>query len=252
MDLIDHPDRGYAHLPGISPYSGGVRALPGHRLRRIALREPVPWHEGFSVIDRTLEGSQRPARALCSVELRCPKPHSFGGFSSFNAEYRLALARRGVLLAGGENPVARTNVAPCLDAPAETELFAFGYSVPALDVTRPSFVVSGAGDLVDQSDLRPESIVGGDAPWSESAAERAGAVLDELERRCDRLGVTWDDSDAVVVYSAEPIHPVLEPVVLDRLGPAARRGVHWYLARPPVEGLLYEMDVRGGVEEVSL
>jgi hypothetical protein len=185
-------------------------------------------------------------------------PHSFGGFGSFNDDYRAALDQRGILFADGTNPVARTNVAPAVpsgppaDAEAETELHAFSYTrrLTADDAqTRPSFVIAGAGDLVDQSDLRPEAIVGGDSAWSESGPARAAAVLDEMEARFAPLGVGWADTDSVVVYSVERIGEVMESTVLPRLGAASRGGVHWYHARPPIEGLLFEMDTRGGVIE---
>jgi hypothetical protein len=37
--------------------------------------------------------------------------------------------------------------------------------------------------------------------------------------------------------------------VLPRLGSAKQRGVHWIHARPPIEGLRFEMDTRGGTIE---
>lgn len=250
MELIDHPERGYAHAPGISPYSAGVLALPGHSLRRVTLRQPRPWREGFALIDQVLAAAGRASADLCSIELRCPTPHSFGGFGSFNDDYRHALADRGILLDDGSNPVARTNVAPGVDPPGETQLFAFGFTVAGPEQRRPSFIVSGAGDLRDQSDLRPEAIVGGDEDWEASAVERTVAVLDEIEARLVTLGLGWSDTDAVSVYSIEAIETVLAPVVLARLGEgAAARGVHWYWSQPPIAGLRYEMDARGGVDE---
>ena len=83
-----------------------------------------------------------------------------------------------------------------------------------------------------------------------SGATRARAVLEEIEGRLAALGVGWADTDAVAVYSLEAVDTVLESVVLARLGDASRRGVQRYFTAPPVQGLLYEMDARGGVEEV--
>jgi len=230
-----------------------VRALAGHHIRRVQLRRSLPWRDGFAVIDQVLAEAGRPARALCSIELRCPEPHSFGGFGSFNDDYRAALAERGILLDEGVNPVARTNVAP-VEPPADTELYAFGYTVDGPDDRdqddRPSFVVSGAGDLHDQSDLRPEAIVGGDGGWSDTGIERAAVVLDEIEARMTGLGVDWSHTDTVVAYTAEELGLVIRSVN-DRLGLAASRGVVWHLARPPIAGLLYEMDARGGVDETN-
>ncbi|MCP4225791.1 MAG: RidA family protein [Actinomycetia bacterium] len=252
MNQVDHPDGGYAYIPAIAPYSAGVVAKPGFRIRRVTLNPSVPWVDGFALIDRVIGEADRPARALCSIELRCPTPHSFAGFGSFNDDYRSALAARDILLDDGVNPVARTNVAPAVDPVEETHLLAFGYTVPvaATDGARPSFITSGAGDVYDQSDMRPEAIVGGTTGWEESGVERTVTVLDEIERRLEGLGASWSETDIVDAYTAENLTMVLGPTVLARLGSASRRGVHWYYARPPVSGLLYEMDARGGVEEV--
>ena len=255
MNGVNHPDGGYQYAPGIPPYSAGVRTDDDHVIVRTVLTTPTPWREGFAIADRVLADAGRPSRALCAVELRCPTPHSFGGFGSFNDDYRTALEQRGVLLADGTNPVARTNVAPAAgaDSQAETELYAFSYTArlpsTGANPARPSFVIAGAGDLVDQSDLRPEAIVGGASPWADSGPARAAAVLDEMEARFVPLGVGWADTDSVTVYSVERIGEVMESTVLPRLGAASRGGVHWYHARPPIEGLLFEMDTRGGVIE---
>ncbi|MEM7324989.1 MAG: RidA family protein [Actinomycetota bacterium] len=262
MSSVEQPNGGYRFAPGIPPYSAGVLADDDHLIIRTTLIRQTPWTAGFETIDRVLTSADRPSAALCAVELRCPTPHSFGGFGSFNDRYREALDSRGILHADGTNPVARTNVAPHGGTAGETELHAFSYTVPrsnplgsggavggAGGAARPSFVIAGAGDLADQSDLRPEAIVGGATPWAESGPARAAAVLDEMEARLGILGVGWSDTDSVVVYSVQEIGGVMESTVLPRLGPAARRGVHWYHARPPIEGLLFEMDNRGGVVE---
>lgn len=251
---VSHPQGGYRYVPGIEPYSGGVRAEQGHRISHFTFRRPPAWEVGFGRIDRVLSEHGRPPSALCSVELRCPRPHSFEGFGEFNRRYRETLADRGLLLDGGVNPVARTNVAPVVAPPAETTLYGFGFTVagddgPAGEVEAPSFVIAGAGDLRDQSDLTADAIVRAGERWIDAGAERAQVVLDEMEARMAPLGVDWTDASMVDVYAAEPIHQVLAPVVLDRMGEAAVHGVHWHLAAPPVAGLTFEMDLRGGVTE---
>ncbi len=148
-------------------------------------------------------------------------------------------------------------MAPTIDAGTGTELNAFSFTVPRSgrgstgsgDDTHPSFVIAGAGDLADQADLRPEAIVGGQTPWAVSGPDRAAAVLDEMEARLATLGLSWAETDTVVAYSVEHIGAVVDSTVLPRLGSAGRNGVHWFNARPPVEGLLFEMDTRGGVVE---
>ncbi len=257
VESLANPPGGYRYLSGIPPYSAGVRADDDHVIMRSIVSERMPWSDGFSLVDAVLAEAGRPSQALCALELRCPRAHSFDGFGSFNDDYRQALDQRGILLDGGINPVARTNVAPAmpgLEAASDTELYAFSFTMPRSAAptgatARPSFVIAGAGDLSDQSDLRPEAIVGGGQDWQASGEDRARAVLDEMEARLQALDVTWGETDAVVTYSVERIGAVIESTVLPRLGSAKQRGVHWIHARPPIEGLRFEMDTRGGTIE---
>ena len=76
------------------------------------------------------------------MEISTPRPFSFAGFDTFNAGYR-ALLDEWKLLVDGENPIARTNVAPVVGGPREPSLYAFSYTV-ASESGRPSFVVAGA------------------------------------------------------------------------------------------------------------
>ena len=257
MTSVENPAGNYRYAPGIPPYSAGVRADDDHVIVRTTLAARTPWRDGFALIDAVLGEVGRPSAALCAVELRCPEAHSFDGFGSFNDDYRQALDERDILLAGGVNPVARTNVAPAMpgvERADDTELHAFSFTMARPDLPGrapegPSFVIAGAGDLHDQSDLRPEAIVAGTTDWSVSGARRAEAVLDEIEARLQVLDLAWRHADTVVVYSVERVGAVLESTVLPRLGAAARGGLHWFHAFPPVVGLRFEMDARGGVIE---
>ena len=57
------------------------------------------------------------------------------------------------------------------------------------------------------------------------------------------LGVGWAQASTTQAYSVHEIHPVMAEEIVTR--GAAPGGLTWYYARPPVEGLDYEMDVRG-------
>ncbi len=57
------------------------------------------------------------------------------------------------------------------------------------------------------------------------------------------LDVGWADVSATQVYTVYDLHPFLADEIVAR--GAAAAGLTWYYARPPVEGLDYEMDVRG-------
>jgi len=87
----DVPAGDYRFLPGIAPFSSGVVALPGYQVVHATLRAPIPWRDGFALIDRHLHSEGRPRAALCAIELRSPTPFSFEGFDAFNAGYRTRL-----------------------------------------------------------------------------------------------------------------------------------------------------------------
>jgi hypothetical protein len=73
--------------------------------------------------------------------------------------------------------------------------------------------------------------------------EKARYVLGEMERRLAALGFGWADTTATQVYTVHDLHPFLADEIVRR--GAARSGLTWHFARPPVRGLEYEMDCRG-------
>lgn len=248
--LVPCPAGQYRFLPGIDPYSCGVVAATGHEIVHATLQSPVPYRQGFALIDSHLRAQGRPRAALCAIELRIPAPLSFGGFAEFNEGYRALLIDWGLLIAG-LNPIARTNVAPVVAPPAEPSLYAFSYTVPSEAPGTPTFVVAGSGEL-RPGPMAAEGVVrrGDTAP--EALAEKADTVMAEQQRRLRGLGVTWADVTCVDVYTAHPIHPFLASRVLTVMGPAAVHGVHWHLSRPPIAELDYEMDMRGVRQEIRL
>src|SRR5216684_8746550 len=109
--LRDHPTGNYRYLPGISAFSSGTVAMPGHEIVHLTLGGPVPWRDGFARIDHHLRDVGRPRTALCGIEPRSPAPFTFDGFAMFNEGYRALLGDWGILV-GDDNPIPRTNVAP--------------------------------------------------------------------------------------------------------------------------------------------
>ena len=143
---IERPEAGYRFIPAVFQYSGGVAALPGWRLERARFSDPVPLAEGFARIAAHLETLGRPLTAFCACELRSPAPFTEDGFRAFNEAYAKVLGEWGVL-AGGHNPVARSNVCPEIAPPAKPSFHAFTYAIPDAAVA-PSFVVAGSGGSV--------------------------------------------------------------------------------------------------------
>lgn len=147
--LRDCPNGGYRFLPGISAFSSGTVAMPGHEIVHVTLASPLPWRDGFVRIDRHLRGENRPRTALCGIELRSPQPFTFDGFAEFNEGYR-GLLKEWNILVGEDNPIPRTNVAPVAAAPSEPSLYAFAYTVPGT-TPAPTFIVAGAGEMRDRA-----------------------------------------------------------------------------------------------------
>ena len=249
MPLVDHPEGNYRFLPGIAPYSAGVVAAPGFGIVHATLQVPLPYRDGFALVERHLAAVNRPRAALCAIELRSPQPFSFEGFSAFNAQYAGVLSSWG-LFVNGINPIARTNVAPALNPPPEPVLYGFSYTRPAPVPDHLTFVVAGAGEL-PEGVLAPEAIVWGAETSAEAISHKAEFVLDLMENRLRGLQANWSLVTAVDVYTIHPIHHLM-PGLLERLGPAAAHGIHWSFSRPPITGIEFEMDVRGVEHEIRI
>jgi hypothetical protein len=247
--LRDHPRGDYRYMPGISAFSCGSVAKPGHEIVHATLAAPVPWRDGFARIERHLGEIKRPRTALCGIELRSPAPFTFDGFGKFNEGYRALLAEWDILV-GEDNPIPRTNVCPVVGAPAEPSLFAFSYTQPVLTAA-PTFIVAGAGELRDRAQ-GPEGIVRHGDTSPAGMREKARFVMATMQDRLRTLGGDFRRVTAIDIYTAEPIHALVLDEVLGPAGPAAIHGVHWYPSRPPIQGLDYEMDMRGVARELVL
>ena len=91
-----------------------------------------------------LKSAGRPLTAFAACELRSPAPFTEEGFKAFNEIYIKTLIEWGVMK-DGVNPVARSNVCPKIDPPAEPCFYAFSYAVTAPGAPK-SFVIAGSGD----------------------------------------------------------------------------------------------------------
>lgn len=238
-ELIQFPDGGYAFLKGVFPYSAGVVALPGFAIERARFARPAPMTLGFERIAGHLKSIGRPPTALCAAELRSPKPFTFGGFGDFNQGY-VAVLKEWNIYRNGRNPVARSNVAPEIDPPAEPSFYAFCYTV-ASSAPR-SFVVAGSGEWPEGGRFPEDIVARGDLSRA-GLRSKARWVLDMMESRMRGLGVVWSEASATQVYTIHDLHPFLGDEILRR--GAAPAGLTWHFCRPPIEGLEYEMDLRG-------
>jgi hypothetical protein len=243
-ELIRFPDGGFAFLQGGFPYSQGVRALDGYAIERARFARPRPVEEGFTAIEAHLASIGRPRTALCAAELRSSRPFSMHGFKEFNQAYVGVLKQWG-LFRDERNPVARSNVAPEIDPPAEPSFYAFCYTVSAV-AAAPSFVVAGSGEWPEGGKFPDDVVARGDVSPAGLRA-KARFVLDKMESRLAGLRAGWHDVTATQVYTVHDIHAVLRQDIVPRAGNGG--GLIWHLCRPPIEGLEYEMDVRAVAAE---
>ena len=234
---------GYRFVKGVFQYSAGVAAMPGHRIVRVRFHDPVAAGRGISP-DRADHRRGGPAARPRSAPASCaPLPRSpKAGFAAFNKIYVGTLERWGVF-DGATNPVARSNVCPAIDPPAEPSFHAFCLHRSRAAMPMPSFVIAGSGEAPEgRANYRDHIVRLGDVSPA-GLREKARFVLDEMERRLSALGFGWADTTAAQVYTVHDIHPFLADEIVRR--GAARSGLTWHYNRPPVVDLEYEMDCRG-------
>ncbi len=246
--LTENPRGNYKFLKGIGPYSCGVVAMTGFEIVHIRLMQPLSLHLAFDYMVQYLEQEGRRIHALCGMQLRIPAPLSFDGFYDFNQEYQQKLKDLGLFL-GDVNPLARTNIAvPDLNLEGPV-LYAFSYTVPSNTATPSTFIVAGAGDLRDQTDLSPAAIVRPQETSGNALREKASCVMQVMQERLTGLQASWSMVSCVDVYTVYPLHPLLVDTILKPVGKAARHGINWYYGEPPIDGLAFEMDLRGVRQE---
>src|SRR5581483_5188164 len=145
------------------------------------------------------------------------------------------------------NPVARSNVCPEIDPPAEPSFYAFSYTVPG---EGGGFVAAGSGEAREGPGNYAERIVrlGDQSPAA--MREKAHLVLDVMEERMRPLGFGWPDVTATQVYTVFDVHSYLADEFVRRGAMAG--GLSWHFTRPPVQGLDFEVDVRGVTRELVI
>ncbi len=250
--LIDLPTGGYSYIPGVFQYSAGVRALPGFRIERVEFNRPVPLQAGFARIERFMTDHGVPLSGLCACELRSPAPFTEAGFIAFNRHYCGTLERWGIMR-DDHNPVARSNVCPELHKPAEPGFHAFCFARPMpadAGSQAGGFVISGSGEAEEgHATYRERTVRFGDTS-PDGLRQKGVFVLNRMEQRLAAVGAGWSDVTTAQVYTVHDLHPFLADEIVRR--GAAEHGLTWHFARPPVEGLDYEMDCRSVMIEHRL
>lgn len=239
-DVLAFAEGGYSFIPGGPQYSAGVCAAPGLSIERVRFAAPVILSEAFETIARVIESAGRPLSALCGCELRSPAPFTESSFVDFSRVYLGNLERFG-LLTSGVVPVARSNVCPKFDPPAEPSIHAFSYTVPS-NSSAQSFVIAGSCEAPEGKPNYKDHIVRFGDTSPEAMIDKAQWVLGEMERRLRAFSADWTLTTAAQIYT---VHDAA-PIIAGLMGPRGvlRNGVTWHLNRPPVFGLEFEMDCR--------
>src|SRR5918999_2041948 len=138
---------GYRYIKAVFQYSGGVAEQPGFEIERARFAKPLRLGDAYAAVEAHLKALGRPTTAFAACELRSPDPFTEQGFYDFNKIYVQTLARWGIYNDGEQpvNPVARTNVCPMYDKPAEPVIYAFSYTVSS-GGSRGSFIIAGGGE----------------------------------------------------------------------------------------------------------
>lgn len=247
-DVILFKPGGYRYIKAGFQFSSGVAAEPGFAIERARLARALPLKAGFAAVEAQLAALGRPSTAFAACELRSAEPFTERGFEEFNREYVKTLARWGIYH-DGANPVARTNVCPQYDKPREPVLYAFSYTMPA-DSRRGSFIIAGGAEVRGGVDGYAARTVRHGETSPDALREKVRYVVELMEGRLKALGYGWADATATSAYTVHDIGALIGPEIAAR-GPAAG-GLTWHLARPPVQGLEFEMDVRGALREILL
>jgi hypothetical protein len=246
MTTLEFAAGNYRFIPAVFQYSSGAAADAGYEIERVRFDRLLPLAEGFAKAAHHIKAAGRPLTAFCACELRSPAAFTEDGFRRFNEHYVKTLAEWGVY-DGTTNPVARSNVCPEIDPPAEPSFYAFSFTRPSAQAT-PTFVIAGGAEARGGPGSYPERIVRYRDVSPEGLKEKVRFTVGEMEWRMELFGFGWKDTTDVQAYTIRDIHPVIADELVRR--GATRSGLIWHFARPPVVDLEYEMDCRRVAREV--
>ena len=244
----DFPAGNYRFIPAVFQYSSGAAAGPGFEIERVRFDRLLPLAEGFARAAQYIRSAGRPLTSFCACELRSPAAFTEAGFLAFNQHYVKTLAEWG-LFDKSINPVARSNVCPEIEPPAEPSFYAFSFTRPSQGTT-PTFVIAGGAEARGGSGSYPERIVGYRDLSADGLKEKVAFTVREMESRLDAFGFGWKDTTGVQAYTVHDFHPVMTQELVRR--GATRSGLTWHFARPPVIDLEYEMDCRRVLRETVI
>jgi hypothetical protein len=238
----------YRFIPAVFQYSSGAAANPGYEIERVRFDKMPSLADGFAQIATYIQAAGRPLTSFCACELRSPAAFTEDGFRRFNEHYVKTLAEWKIF-DGTTNPVARSNVCPEIGPPGEPSFYAFSFTRPSQGAA-PSFVIAGGAEARGGAGSYPERIVRYRDLSPDGLKEKVRFTVGAMESRLGAFGFTWKDTTAAQAYTVHEFHPVVADELVRR--GAARSGLTWHFARPPVIDLEYEMDCRRVMREMVI
>jgi hypothetical protein len=145
--------------------------------------------------------------------------------------------------------VARSNVCPEIDPPAEPSFYAFSFTRTSSNAG-PSFVIAGSGEEKEGGATYAERTVAYRDISPEGMKAKVRHVVGAMESRMGAFGHGWKEVTAAQVYTVHDFHYLLVDELVKH--GAMRSGLTWHFARPPVIDLEYEMDCRRVMREVVI
>ena len=248
--LVFNERGGYSFLPGTPFFSFVAVASRGFEMVRAVFRRPPAFPEGLAAVERHLRAVGRPMQALCGFEFRNGHQATMQEFMAFNKIY-IERMRKADALVKDQMPLTRSNLV-LQGTDAAHRIHAFTYTVRAASPAngRPSFIVAGIPE-VNFAAPTPEIVASGDGSLA-GLREKTVFVLDSIERLLADIGAGWSDVTGIQLYTLRDLHPLLESVVLPKIGDAAHRGIQWHHVLLPVVGGDVEIDVRSVSTELMI
>src|SRR6195952_5239098 len=190
--IRDFPAGNYRFIPAVFQYPSGAAADSGYEIERVRFDRLLPMAEGFAEVAKYISAAGRPLTSFCACELRSPAAFTEDGFRRFNEHYVKTLAEWKIF-DGTINPVARSNVCPEIDPPAEPSFYAFSFTRPGPG-PMPSFVIAGGAELRGGSGTYPERIVRYRDLSSDAMKEKVRFTVGSMEERLARIRCRWGET----------------------------------------------------------
>lgn len=236
-----HPNGEYSFVPGSQFAAHAVRATDGFSIERAVFSAPIPWDEGFEKVRILLESWGRPLASICGIELRMPKALELDEFDELNDSYLEHLDAWDLLISG-DSPFARTNVAPTSNSLLGPSIAGFSFTAER-SCPMPTFLLAGAPEILPEA-VYPEQIVRLRETSPDAMLDKLRMVVRLIETYAEHLGVPWDPSVDVHLYTAHDVVFAMARTVLEELGVVPQQGIIWHDAAPPIVDLALEIDLR--------